>query len=865
MAKKIKSPLKKIRNGALAFTILAPFTQTAFAANEDNLRNNSDSESRNITSDNPWIGFKNKPKEGQPIPETNDIIIQKLEYKYSKLDRTDEVVEDKNKTGHAEVHDGITPNKSITGQDGEKNQEKFTENDSHRRYREENNIAKDKVEKPSENENFYEKDTVAPERDSRLGELDDVNKPGIQNTGEPISPDILRSEYNTKAYSPELYGEVEFSLFKIDKDYAKELIPKDADYKVDMTEKEQKAFSQAQMRASEKIGNEIEEAFKNNSALPYGAKLVATQKVDSNGMTTFEDVKTYDKNGEDKDSNLYIIVETKHPKIVVGKSKPLFVYLPIVDPNGEYKDRIHLYPKNEVKEQTFPFKKYKDDIDGDLNTNDGPLQGAKFKIYKGDPKDFDKSKPLQKNGKDIIIETNEKGEVDITGNVRGVYYLVEQEVENLVDGMVVEAEKYKARDGFKYLAGFDALNNQYNVLVFNIGADGVARTGATLDEGKELSKANVLEFTNHSVPKFDKIISSDRKLEEGWNYFEDIPFEVSQTIPDNLYQYSKFEFKDQLERLGDDNATTDSVEPTDHAEFVKGKDGQIAFDVVNEKGEKLEKGVDYFVVKEQDNKFEISLANPEKANLTARETTPENNKFTEKVRNSKKITVKYKAQLKADADPDVLYNNKAEFTYNNAPETGLTPDRYENKHQKFQTFGKRFQKFDKGLFESHIDKQTLEGAEFIIKDKDGNYFNGYKHNENVEGGQEPFFTEYGSNKEAYEALKRDAAHDDAIIKSGKEGKFEVRGLKAGTYTLVEMKPPYGFRQDNLPEVEFTVGEGTYTEGETDPVHIENERLPEMPLTGSEKLVIKGAVAMLIFAIAGGTYFVYRKRNLENAR
>ena len=40
MAKKIKSPLKKIRNGALAFTMLAPFTQTAFAANEDNLRNN---------------------------------------------------------------------------------------------------------------------------------------------------------------------------------------------------------------------------------------------------------------------------------------------------------------------------------------------------------------------------------------------------------------------------------------------------------------------------------------------------------------------------------------------------------------------------------------------------------------------------------------------------------------------------------------------------------------------------------------------------------------------------------------------------------------------------------------------------------
>lgn len=853
-----KKSLNKITHGAMAIALLSPITGPVFAADDKDRKNNSDKESDQITTTNPWIGFVNKPHEGQPIPEVNDIVIQKLEYKYSKLDRTEEVVEDKNKEGHAPVHDGITPNKTPVGEGGELNAERYKENDSHKRYREENNIENPKANQKGEFENFYEKGTTAPERDSRLGELDDINKPGIQNTGEPISPDILRSEYNVKAYSPALYGEVEFSLFKIDKAHAKEMIPKDVDYKVNPTPEEQKAMSQAMMRNAEKIGNEIEKAFKENKPLPYGASLVSTQKVDESGMTTFKDVKTYDKNGDQKDSNLYMVVETKHPKTVVGKSKPMFVYTPMVDPNGEYKDTITLYPKNEVKENTFPFQKYKDDIDGDLNKNDGPLKGAQFKIYKGDPKTYGDNKPLQKNGKDIILTTNDKGQVDITGNVRGVYYLVEQEVKDLVDGMVESSKQYQRRDGFKYLAGFDSLNNQHNVLVFNIGSDGVARTGAELDKGKELSKANVLEFTNHAVPEFKKIIASDRKLEDGWNYFEDIPFEVSQTIPDNLYQYSKFEFKDQLERLGEDDKTSNEVKPTDHAEFVKNKEGQIAFDVENEKGEKLERGVDYFVVKEEDNKFEISLANPEKANLKAADTTPENNRFTEKVRNSKKITVKYKAQLKANADPDILYNNRAEFTYNNAPEKGLSEDRYDHDGKKFKTFGYRWQKFDKGLFGSQIDKQTLEGAEFIVKDKDGNFFNGYVHNENAEGGQEPFFKEFTSNKEAYELLRKDENHKDAVLISGKDGKFEIRGLKAGEYTLVEMKAPYGFRQDNLPEVKFTVGEETYTKGEKSPEHIQNERLPEMPFTGSEKFVMVAGAGLLITVLGGVVYVQYKK-------
>ena len=852
----MRKSLKLTTNGVMAFSLLFPLSQTALADKD----NNSSKESKEITSKNPWENFVNKPGEGQPIPEKNDIIIQKLEYKYSKLDRSNEMLDPKNNIGHNPVDDSIEPNRSKTGESQEKNAEKYKENDSHKRYRDKNKIPEDKVSKPNTSANFYEENTAADTRDQRLGCLDDIKQPGIQNTGEPISPDVLRNEYQVKAYSPSLYGEVEFSLFKLDrsKETLNALVPEGINYKTNPTKEEQKAFSQASMKTAKKVGEEIEKAFKEGKKLPYGAKLVSTQKVGDDGATTFKDVKTYDEENGDKKSNLYMIVETKHPKLVVGKSNPMLLNLPIVDPNGEYKDRIHLYPKNEVKEATIPFQKYKDDIDGDLKKNDGPLEGAKFKVYKGDPKNHAKNKALQKGGKDIILTTNKKGQLDITGNVRGVYYLVEQEVANLVDGMIVKSEKYKARDGFKYLAGFDSLNNEFNVLVYNIGADGVARYGAEIGKGKELSKANVLEFTNHAVPKFEKIIKSDRKLEQGWNYFEDIPFEVSQTIPDNIYQYSKFEFKDQLERLDDDNKTSEGVKPTDHAEFIKGKDGKIAFDVVNDRNEKLEKGVDYFVVKESDNQFEISLANPAKNKLTAKDTTPENNRFTEKVRHSKKITVKYKAQLKANADPDVLYNNKAEFTYNNAPQQGLTPDRYNHDGKKFQTFGYKFQKFDKGLLGTKLNKQTLEGAEFIVKDKDGKFFNGYIHNENATGGQEPFFTEFKSNKAAYESLRKDPKHKDAVIISGKDGKFEIKGLKEGEYTLVEMKAPNGFRQDNLPETKFTVKKITYTETDKKPLAIQNERAPEVPFTGSEKLMITTIAGFMIIAVGTTAYVMKRK-------
>lgn len=830
---------KQIFSLLMAFALVIAGVTPAFASN--NMR-----DPKNIT-----------------IPETNDITIHKLEYKYDKLDRTEDMLVP---VPHPEVDDEI------------------------------------KVEGGSEAPVYDSQGTISAERENRLGELDDVNKPGIQNTGDEIDPSVLTSQYTTKAYSPKLYGEVGFSLFKLDPNHPeiiKMLLP-DVDYFVDATPEQQKAHSQSQMRSVKVIGEKIEEAFLANSELPYNAKLVETKVVDEFGKLTFEGVKTYDVNAEGElISNHYIIVETKHPELVVGKSNPLFVSLPITNVDGTYeelqrtpyKTHIHLYPKNEVKEQTFVFQKYKNDfqnVEGldegvehgknqltNLKSHDGALQGAKFHIYKGVPADFEQNRPLGNQNGPFVVETDANGQVDISGLVRGQYYLVELEVEGLIDGMLEEATKYQKREDFKYLAGYDALNNPYNILTFNVGADGVARYGSVLDEGRRLDKANMLEFINHYVPDFKKELiaytnnGGDREFTGGWDYFENIPFKVTLQAPDNLWQYSKFEFKDQLE-VTNQELTSEAVEPTTHSEFVRGSDGKIAFDIKTDKGETLERGVDFWVVSSNEdsdnNKFEISFANPSKSDLTAETTTPVNSRFSDKVLQAEEIYVLYHAQLNAEAIPDQVYKNRAEFTYNNAPQEGLTKDRYNNDFEEFKTFGRKFIKEDAGLFNTKVGKQPLKGAEFLVKNAEGKYFNGYTHTENKfgsgkNGELEPVWVEFESDQEAFTALRNadNPARKDAILISDENGEFEIRGLKRGTYYLVEINAPTGYRLPLNPVTEFEVGENTWTETSEVRQDIQNEKAPEMPLTGSEKTTIYLALGGGLMAMTVVAYVLYNKK------
>ena len=757
-----------------------------------------------------------------------------------------------------------------------------------------------------------------------LGGLDDVKQRGIQNTGDLMAEKEL---LDTEAYRPDVYGEVEYTLFKLphNEEVLKALEPTDVKYKVDMTADEQKKWSQAMSKKAKEVGEKIDKAYDRKNpgkALPYGAKKVDTVKIAKNGEATFKNVKTYDTVDGKKIDNIYIVVETISPKTVVGKSNPMFVSLPVTNDDGTYKKELHLIPKNKMEEQKVTMKKYGQDND---SLEAKPLAGAQFKIYEGmppkDPTAIGKMKPItDANGKDLVAETNKEGKMTIKGLTRGNYFLVEQEVKGIVDGMEVKSEKYKDREDFKYLAGYRSKGNQYNVLRFCVDSAGRTRAGyiektdstnyedtiVTPDgtrvsssdpKAAILSEQNILEYTNHEKPHFGKkliayegdvniafnngketkdIKMTRRELKNGWNYFENMPFEVNLKVPRNLYQYSKFEFQDQLERKGNkDVVGKDKI--TTHAEYVKNKQNQIDFKVTaisakDGKEHELKRGVDYFIPEgaEKSNEFQITFVNPTTVGWDAK-TTEENhkngkNRYTNVVLDAKEIKVQYKAQFNAQATPDVLYNNKAEFTYNNAPEKGLTEDRYNHDGQKFETFGHRFIKMDSGLFDfikKDEEKQPLKGAEFIIRNKDGLYFNGYKHNDNAKGGEEPYFVKYANDEEAYKALKESKDHNDAVLVSNEKGEFEVKGLKEGDYIAVEMKAPKGYALNLNPETKFHVGEKSYTQTTEKRTRIRNRRKEEMPITGGTQIAITIAGGVAAFALVA--YAVKRNKKEESVK
>lgn len=724
-----------------------------------------------------------------------------------------------------------------------------------------------------EDGNFIERGTgvIKDSLDNALGDLDGKDDQLITNTGEKLdNKDLL----GTEAYNPDAYGEVEFTLFKLGtgKDVEDALKPEGLEYKSNMTKEQKRAWSIAISKNAKKIGEEIEEAYKAGKPLPYGATKVEEKSVGKDGSVSFENVKTTDKvvNEDGSKSTVdakYIIVETKAPATVVGKSNPMFLSLPVVNEEGKYKEgEISLYPKNQNKEQTVKLKKYGEN-------KETPLKGAKFKVYKGSPANKD-NKPIKDlNGNDFIAESKEDGSFSIDGLTRGNYFLVEQEVEKLIDGMEVDAEKYKPRD-FEYLAGYDAKHNEYNVLKFCVDSNGQARLGhlnkngdkITLPGGKEVNTEDaqtleeyVIDYVNYKKPDFEKkTLLKEDEIKKGFNYYEDIPFGVTLTVPKNLYQYSKFEFSDQL--VDKDGKETKAVE------YVRSSDGKdlVGLDVETDKGEKLKRGEDYFIEKDgmSTNKFRISFVDPDKK-WTPKEVEENKEKgeyrFSNKVITANSIKVKYKAQFRSNAIPEQIYANKAELTYNNAPKEGLTKDRYDNGRQEFKTYGHKFVKYEVRHGDNpktEYDKLVkLQGAEFIIKDKDGKYFNGYTHNDNAEGKQEPYFVEYKSDEEAYKALKN---NKEAILISDENGAFEIKGLKKGTYTVVEMKAPEGYAPWFGTSKSFTVGDKSYTDVE-EITRIGNRKIGTMPITGG---------TMITLVIAGGTATAVvlgrasRKRNEE---
>ena len=397
------------------------------------------------------------------------------------------------------------------------------------------------------------------------------------------------------------------------------------------------------------------------------------------------------------------------------------------------------------------------------------------------------------------LKTDDSGNIKITDMTVGKYYLVENETKDKVDGVLDEATKYKPKEGVgTYLVSKYAQNDKNNKLYFEITSEG------KLEKGADTLFDNLI---NYERPKIEKTITNDT-ANATFEVGEKIEYKVEVPIADNVKDYIKYEYEDVPDQGLKVDVATVKVKAGD-ADLVKDTDYTLT-----------PKGDGYTI------NFIMGAGVTDKVSAQA----------------GKSFVVTYEASITSFDVTRV--DNTVNLTYSNGGK-----DRYDTDTKTVKTYGAKFVKEDGGLFDIGLGDadNRLAGAKFaIVKLKadgtpqwlyeiDGKYV--WKDNKDLS-----------------------ATSNLKILTSNQNGEFEIKGLKDERYFLDELEAPVDYE---LPaENEFGVRvaeEFVPTDQEGDLLNImpvTNKRNPDLPMTGSERLLVFSVIGLVII---GCGYVIIRRR------
>lgn len=441
--------------------------------------------------------------------------------------------------------------------------------------------------------------------------------------------------------------------------------------------------------------------------------------------------------------------------------------------------------------------------------------------------------PKNEVSKDGSIEVTKKASYDNSIYLDGAEFVVSKQtgegIEYIVgakDGMYIWEKENKSKDNrFKFITG-----NTYNPgadtilvtegtgtgkLIINhmqVGKYTITETKAPDDAamindeiskevevGKDGDMSAEIDVINDKI-KLDKSSdSNNQSVQIGqkiqYKIESTIPQGIQDTFPDGTRRYTSYKLIDKH---------------SEELTFVNESTGKFAYSLKD--GNKVIAPENY-TIKEDDDKNGFTLEiNADY--LT--ELTPNNH-----------LTFNYFMFLNEKAVPDKDYTNTANV------ETGDLTD--ETKPVTVKTGGAMFQKVDKD------NKKTgLADAEFVITNKETK-------------GEYVVVNE--TTKEITWTTEKDKA---TTFTSDKDGKFEVTGLKFGTYYLEETKAPDGYVLLKNP-IEFTVDENSYNKKQT--VEVVNKHKGSLPMTGG--------IGSIVFVVGGISAFgfaaFYFKKRLSEAK